>query len=499
MDAAQQLKQDVREGRIDVDRVVDHWASMGRQLQQANLRIAELEKQLGSAATVKTAEPYSLKAEEQRQEARGIKTPGKKKKTSRRGRGSTAAKIKRAVRTESVYPSGVASQDCQLSHTRVLWRVESGQAVLVAYDVYRGPNNQSGKIPGALGRSEYSIEIIIALAYQVFILGLSFDKACLLMKFFQNLSLRKSQADSLLKQLSKHWEPDFDRLCTILAQSAVVHTDETSWSINSVWAFLSEKVRVVFLGVHKDAATLKHILDPANFIGLVISDDAAVSATFTLAQKCWAHLLRKAFKLTLLDPENSEYRTLADRLLEIYREACRIQRDQRLSDAGRKQKVAALDDEIMQLCGGLWFEDLPPLVGHDNDYRLLCVEVTKLMLAEQLFSFVTAAAVTQPDGSKNPVAGTNNEAERTLRPSAEARQTVRTSKTLAGARRRTIIVSLLESLRPHLAEFTLASVITEVRQWVNDGMSRFERLLSDLGLSQPEISTLDRVLSPESG
>jgi hypothetical protein len=31
-----------------------------------------------------------------------------------------------------------------------------------------------------------------------------------------------------------------------------------------VWAFLSEKARVLLFGVHKDAATLKQILDPAS-------------------------------------------------------------------------------------------------------------------------------------------------------------------------------------------------------------------------------------------
>jgi hypothetical protein len=48
-----------------------------------------------------------------------------------------------------------------------------------------------------------------------------------------------------------------------------------------VWAFLSEKVRVLFFGVHKDAETLRQILDPATFAGIVISDDAAVYANFT--------------------------------------------------------------------------------------------------------------------------------------------------------------------------------------------------------------------------
>ncbi len=172
----------------------------------------------------------------------------------------------------------------------------------------------------------------------VYIVGLSFDKVCLLMNFFQHLRLRKSQVDALLKQLARHWVGEFERLCTLLAHSAVVHADETSWSLNSVWAFLSERARVLWFGVHKDAATLEQILDPATFAGIVVSDDAAIYANFTQSQKCWAHLLRKAIKLTLLEPANEEYRRLTDRLLEIYRTAGRVQRDRQPSAAGRAQK-----------------------------------------------------------------------------------------------------------------------------------------------------------------
>jgi hypothetical protein len=60
----------------------------------------------------------------------------------------------------------------------------------------------------------------------------------------------------------------------------VVHADETRWSLNSVWAFLSEKARVLLFGVHKDAGTLQQVLDPATFAGILISDDAAVYLTF---------------------------------------------------------------------------------------------------------------------------------------------------------------------------------------------------------------------------
>ena len=337
MDEVQQLQEDVRAGRIDAERLVALVVTLQRELQAARRRIEELEKKVGGSAPAKVAEPFSLRAEEQRQEARG-KKKRQRKRPLRRGRISNADKIARAQRTEQVFPTGVAASACRLSHTRPVWRLEQGRAVLVAYEVYRGPRNQYGQIPGVLGRSEFGIEIVVAIAYQVYIIGLSFDKVCLLLNFFQNLRLKKSQADALLHQLARQWEDEFDGLCTLLANSAVVHTDETSWSLNSVWAFLSEQVRVLFFGVHKDADTLAKILDPATFAGIVVSDDAAVYANFTQSQKCWAHLLRKAIKLTLLEPANAEYRRFTDRLLEIYRAACRVQRDGRFSDAGRAQK-----------------------------------------------------------------------------------------------------------------------------------------------------------------
>lgn len=497
------LKQDAREGRINVDRLVDllvatqqQLHATTQQLDAANKRIAELEKQGGSSPTTKVEQPYSMKAEEKRQEARTKKKKHKRKPKGRRGRITSAEKIQRAERTEKVFPEGVSPSDCKLSHTRPVWRLENGRAVLVAYEIYRGPRHTYGKIPGVLGRSEFSVEIILVLAHLVYGVGLSFDKVCLLVKFFQDLPLQKSQLDALLYRLARHWEHEFDVLCTLLANSAVVHADETSWSLNSVWAFLSEKARVLFFGVHKDAATLKLILDPETFAGVVISDDAAVYGNFTKAQKCWAHLLRKAIKLTLQDPNHLGYRHLTDRLLEIYRAACQVQRDERLSDAGRTRKVAALDDEILDLCMGAWVLGLPPLPeGPDNDYRLLVNELVRLMLVEQvLFTFVTAKPAAQPNGETKAVAGTNNEAERTLRDPAQARDTGRTNKTLFGARRRTILVSVLQSLRLYLPHFTLASVIEEVGRWCQSGQSCFTKFLKKLKLAVPTESILNAVL-----
>jgi hypothetical protein len=500
MDANEQLQQDVAAGRIGVDRLIDVIVTLQRQLESARQRIEELEKKVGGSGAAKVDQPFSMRAEEKRQQARHQNNKPKLSKKARRGRLTTADKLKLAERTETCFPDGVPPQDCHLSHTRPVWRLEKGRAVLVAYAIYRGPKNQYGKIPGALGRSEFGMEIIVEIAYFVYVIGLSFDKVCLTLQFLQNLPLGKTQADSLLKQLSRHWQHEFDVLCTLLANSLVVHADETSWSINSVWAFLSEKARVVFFGVHKDADTLEQILDPHTFTGLVISDDAAVYANFSQSQKCWAHLLRKAIKLTLQEPANSEYREFTDRLLAIYRQACRVQRDGRLGATGRAGKVAELDDAILELCAPMWVLELPPLDdGPENDYRLLVNEVMRLMLAKQLLTFVTAEPAAQPNGASQPVSGTNNEAERTLRNPAEARKTGRTSKTLVGARRQTIIVSVLESLRLYLPTFTLTGVIEEINRWWQAGQSCFSKLLKKMNLKPSAESILDKVMPVPDG
>lgn len=460
----EQLKEDGAAGRLSVESLIKVIVAM-----QEKINALEAKLQTKNP-TDRVDEPYSERAEQDRKENAG-KQRKSRQKSRRRGRISTADKIKLAKRTEQIWPDGFPRAECRLSHTRVVWRLEQGQAVLVAYEIHRA-GNQFGRPPGVPGRGEFGIEVIVALAYQVYCVGLSIDKACAVLSFFQQLKLGKSQADALLNQLAKTWEQEFDSLCMLLANSAVVHTDETSWSINSVWAFLSDKLTVMFYGVHKDAETLAQILDKEIFAGLLISDDAAVYQGFTHGQKCWAHLIRKAIKLTLQAPENKTYRDFADRLLEIYNKAKRIKADQRLLDSTRLQRVAELDDELLKLCVARWVDDDTSGDTIENDFRRLCNEIMRLMLGRELFPFVT----------ETRAEGNNNASERELRDDATARKTGRTSKTANGAKRRSIITSVLRSIGKQLKAFTLAGVIAEAERWLSEGRSCFVKQLERLGL-----------------
>lgn len=449
-------------------------------VQRLTERLAQYEPEVRREATPHdtAAEPtatahYGLDAETKRRQRRR-----RRKKSP--GRRPTELKFADAHHRENVYPEGVCRDACQLVRERAVWRLRAGRAVLVGYRIFAGPGGREPRIPGVTPRCEYGIEILVVLAYLVYCIGISLDKACALLGFFCQLPLSKSQADALLRQLAQHWDSEFDLLCALIAHAAVVYLDETGWKVGSegcsLWAFAAQWQRVFLFGCHKDGDTLDAILPPDLFTGVGVSDDAAVYRDrFLWGQKCWAHLLRKAIRLALLYPRKKTYQRFLDQLLELYRDAKRMAADGRLGEAGRKLRVAELEGRLCALCRPYGHETTPDMKAHERDFTNLVNELMRLQMAEELFTFVLIAEVE----------ATNNLSERLLRNPALDRKAGRTNQTAAGAHRRSVIVSVLESLRANLEKFTLESVLAEVSRWMHEGQSLFARQWQELVGPEP--------------
>jgi hypothetical protein len=258
----------------------------------------------GAAAARPT--DYGLEGESKRRQRR--KRRRKKKSPGRR---PTEVKFHDAQRYQDSHPAGVRGSDCTLERQRVVWRLENGRAVLVGYRIFAGPDGQEPRLPGVTPRCEYGIAILVVLAFLVYIIGISLDKAGAVLRFFCQLPLAKAPADALLRQLAQHGDGEFDLLCHWIAHAAVVYMDETGGKIGSqtgsLWAFASACQRVFLFGCRKDDATLDPMLPPAVFDGIGVSDDAAVyQDRFARGQKCWAHWLRKVIKLALLYPRKKK-------------------------------------------------------------------------------------------------------------------------------------------------------------------------------------------------
>jgi transposase len=469
------LKKELRERDHRIDELLGIVQRQSAEIEQLKKRIAELETALNHRAEAnKSKKPrfsgdYSLSRQER--EFSAIK---KRKKSS--GRRSNSEKELLVGRTEDVFPDGVPPERCCFVRDRFAWRLEDGRAVFIRYRLHKAPwSAEVAAVAELLPRSDYSLEIAVVLAHLVYCIGISIDQARSLLSFFCQLELSRSQADSLLNQLSKLWSDEFDTLAELMALATVVYMDETGWKIcakrNYAWVFTSLVHTVLLYGRTRDASILDEILPRDTFRGTAVSDDyAAYRNRFSQAQKCWAHLLRKAIKLMLAHPEKPEYREFFQELLALFRKGKQYQQDGRLGATGRKRKVVELEETFHALC--LRFRPDPhiELADDTKEFANLLKELVRCLAESTLFTFVLI-----PD-----VGATNNISEQALRGDAKARQNYQTSKTEAGARRRSVIKSVLISLRQNLETFTLTSILEEVSRWRREGVSLFGRQLREL-------------------
>ena len=105
------------------------------------------------------------------------------------------------------------------------------------------------------------------------------------------------------------------------------------------------------------------------------------------------------------------------------------------------------------------------MLPHEKDFVNLVLELKGLSEAKELFTFVL-----HPE-----VEATNNLSERTIRGSVQDRQAGRTNKSGTGAHRRSVIVSILESLKVSLPDVGFSSVVSEVVRRMKEGMSTFAK------------------------
>jgi hypothetical protein len=227
-----QLRRDALDGKVTVEQLLDLLdkqqqtiQGLRRDNQRLQERLTQYEPELASkdakSATETPSASYSVEAEVKRRRSR------KRRRKKSPGRQPTELKFAAAERTEDIYPDDLRHAACQLVRERAVWRLENGRAVRVGYRIFAGPGGKEPRIPGVTPRCEYGIEILVVLAFLVYIIGISLDKACAVLSFFCQLPLAKSQADALLRQLAQHWEDEFDILCALIAHAAVVYMDET--------------------------------------------------------------------------------------------------------------------------------------------------------------------------------------------------------------------------------------------------------------------------------
>lgn len=224
---------------------------------------------------------------------------------------------------------------------------------------------------------------------------------------------------------------------------AVVHTDDTGWSIGGTNAFLmgfvsADTVVYQIRYRHRSEEVLEII--PANFAGVMVTDrgksyDADVFL-HVLQQKCLGHLLKNISEV--LEGKAGPARSFGLKLKSLLQRALELG-DQEPSPE-RAVAVKRLDEELT------WV--LRNRVLKDDDNQRLLNGIGAQMDLGRLLTFLNVLGVD----------GTNNIAERILRLAVIARKVSQCSKNEAGAHASSAFMSVIQTLRIGLAP--LASLST---------------------------------------
>ena len=395
-------------------------------------------------------------------------------------RGKRTLKVERekeVIRIEHIYPEGIEPKNCYRFKTRIITHLKNGSKEVVKYIIYREKtawrkSGKIGQIKGVLPRTDYGIEMGIIIAFLVNELGLSRSQVRAILDFFCGLKIANSQVDNLLTQIANFWEKEFEAISDLMVLATVVYIDETGWKIGKkncyTWGFKSILHTLMLYGKDRSEEVLDNVLPRELFRGTGITDCYKIyEDRFDKAQKCWAHILRKIIKLHLLHPKNKEYKYFLKKLGKIFSESKKLKQEA-VPILEKKKQVKKFQKRIAKLCTRQ-NEKLPKETLREHREF---VNLQKLLIRNKndLFTFVFHKKV-EP---------TSNEIEQALRKTALQRNAYQTSKSEAGAFRKSILTSVISSLKQNLPVFSLDTVLDEVIRWQIDGISLFELQLAQI-------------------
>jgi transposase len=261
-------------------------------------------------------------------------------------------------------------------------------------------------------------------------LGVSYDNISKFLETYFGIYVNPSTILQAEDRLLEKAQPTFALLLDALRKCQVVHADETGWRIGRVnawlWVFSSKNVTIYAIRYSRGGDVPTEILGDS-FDGILVVDglNSYDVLEYTKGQ-CNAHLLRRV-KAMIDNTTDAELAAHLSSLIKIIKDAINLaERREEYSETYFAQK--ARECQAM-LEGWLAFCDC----YEDDELRKLAKHMNKHLL--EWFTFLRIAGVPP----------TNNHAERQLRPSVVVRKTNGCHKTLAGALKHAVLMSLIVS------------------------------------------------------
>jgi transposase len=240
-----------------------------------------------------------------------------------------------------------------------------------------------------------------------------------------------------LQRLSRWLTGQYDRLQLALRAAGVVHADETGWRTDGkngyLWTLTNDMHTLYHVDTSRGKKVIAQLLGEA-FGGTLVSDFYSVYDQFDCRQqKCLTHLLRELRDTVAKRPALAEH-AFFKRCKALAQAMLRLKKNRkRLLKAEYARQVRGLETRLKKLGHQRWNDaDADRLAGRLRKY------------GDRLTTFLHDAQVD----------GTNNAAERALRPAVVMRKITGGSRSEAGARAWAVLASVMRTARQQGLELT---------------------------------------------
>jgi transposase len=256
------------------------------------------------------------------------------------------------------------------------------------------------------------------------------------------LVISKATLCNLLAQAKRYLKGQYEQLIAAVRAGAVMYNDETGWLVNGqkawLWLMATEEVTVYFAAESRGKGIAQELYGKSQAFSM---HDGFASYTHAIPQEhhlyCWAHLLRFAHEETVLEPEGSQARWFTAQLVKVYH------LKHELSASCPTEVEARLRAEL---------DTLLAITSESAS-----IQHIQARLRVQQDGLIRSLLVT-PDG-------TNNLAERELRPMVITRRISNGSNTFAGMETSAVLASVVQTASKHEGQ-----VLPTLQRYLHEGV-----------------------------
>lgn len=279
---------------------------------------------------------------------------------------------------------------------------------------------------GQLGLNALATAALLRMVYR-----LPYRQVSGLFADLSPLTVSSAGVTGQIQRMARWLEGQYDRLKALVRLSPVVHMDESSWRIDGqnhwLWTMLAKKQTVFHMDKSRGNKVARELLGE-HFAGTLVSDFySAYGPLDCPKQKCLVHLLRELKETSEKHPSFAAL-PFARRAKRLVQEMLLLKRQKAaLETALYQAKVRKLERRVLELGRE------PPAGFGDLQAQRLAKRLRRH--GPELTRFLWF----------DEVEGTNNAAERALRPAVVARKISGGSRSAQGAQATAILLSIFRT------------------------------------------------------